>query len=95
MKLSLNVEAGAISVQALNMGRICVDIDGIEWSELIAAVNQTGHTLQEADETKAVSADVPPPFTSLPGMCCSTAHITEEDNHLLHMHCLRLLLSPQ
>ncbi|EBB6488157.1 malate transporter, partial [Salmonella enterica] len=28
MKLSLNVEAGAISVQALNMGRICVDIDG-------------------------------------------------------------------
>ncbi|EAA2595940.1 hypothetical protein DNM18_21560 [Salmonella enterica subsp. enterica] len=91
MKLSLNVEADAISVQALNMGRICVDIDGIEWSELIAAVNQTGRTLQEADETKAVSADVPPPFTSLPGMCCSTAHITEEDNHLLHMLSQQLL----
>ncbi|ENU2133751.1 DUF5983 family protein [Salmonella enterica] len=83
MKLSLNVEADAISVQALNMGRICVDIDGIEWSELIAAVNQTGHTLQETDETKAVSADIPPPFTSLSGMCCSTAHITGEDNAIL------------
>ncbi|EBR8156148.1 hypothetical protein DOA20_13190 [Salmonella enterica subsp. enterica serovar Newport] len=83
MKLSMTVEADTISVLALNMGRICVDIDGIEWSELIAVINQTGRTLQEADETKAASAVVPPPFTSLPGMCCSTAHITEADNNLL------------
>ncbi|MCW1830371.1 DUF5983 family protein, partial [Enterobacter asburiae] len=42
MKLSVNVEADAISVLALNMGRIVLDIDGIELSELIAAVNQNG-----------------------------------------------------
>lgn len=50
MKLSLNVEADAINVLALNMGRIAVDVDGIELSELIAAVNQNGCSLRIADE---------------------------------------------
>ena len=33
MKLSLNVEADAINVLALNMGRIAVDVDGIVRTE--------------------------------------------------------------
>lgn len=52
MKLSLNVEADAINVLALNMGRIAVDVDGIELSELIAAVNQNGCSLRIADEPR-------------------------------------------
>lgn len=85
MKLSVNVEADAINVLALNMGRIVVDIDGIELSELIAAVNQNGCTLQIADEPgKVIVESTLPPYTSLPGICCSTAHITAEDNSLLY-----------
>ncbi|TXE37267.1 DUF5983 family protein [Serratia marcescens] len=85
MKLSLTVEADAINVLALNMGRIVVDIDGIELSELIAAVNQNGCTLRIADEPGTAIVESPlPPYTSLPGICCSTAHITAEDNSLLY-----------
>lgn len=85
MKLSLTVEADTINVLALNMGRIAVDIDGIALSELIAAVNQNGCTLRIADEPgKAIVESPLPPFTSLPGICCSTAHITVEDNSLLY-----------
>lgn len=85
MKLSLTVEADTISVLALNMGRVVVDIDGIELSELIAAVNQNGCTLRIADEPGTAIVESPlPPYTSLPGICCSTAHITAEDNSLLY-----------
>ena len=85
MKLSLNVEADAINVLALNMGCIAVDVDGIELSELIAAVNQNGCSLRIADEPGKIAVEFPrPPFTSLPGMCCRTAHLTEEDNSLLY-----------
>lgn len=85
MKLSLTVEADAVNVLALNMGRIAVDIDGIVLSELIAAVNQNGCPLQIADDPGNTTAGAPPPpITALPGICCSTAHITEEDNSLLY-----------
>ncbi|KFD23261.1 DUF5983 family protein [Yokenella regensburgei] len=86
MKLSLTVEADTINVLALNMGRVVVDIDGIELSELIAAVNQNGCTLRIADEPGTAIVESPlPPYTSLPGICCSTAHITAEDNSLLYV----------
>ncbi|MGS0640012.1 DUF5983 family protein, partial [Citrobacter sp. VF227] len=39
MKLSLTIEADAVNILALNMGRISVDIDGIELTELVDAVN--------------------------------------------------------
>ncbi|MEN4701137.1 DUF5983 family protein [Pantoea agglomerans] len=85
MKVSLSIEADSINVLALNMGRIAVDIDGITLSELIAAVNQNGCTLRIADEPSEVIIESPlPPFTSLPGLCCSTAHITAGDNSLLY-----------
>ncbi|HFD2337247.1 DUF5983 family protein [Escherichia coli] len=85
MKLSLTVEADAVNVLALNLGHIAVDIDGIELAELIAAVNQNGYMLQIADDPGNTTAGSPlPPLTALPGICCSTAHITEEDNALLY-----------
>lgn len=85
MKVSLNVEADAINVLALNMGRFAVDIDGITLSDLLAAVNQNGCTLQISDEPgKVIVGSSLPPFTTLSGICCSTAHITETDNSLLY-----------
>lgn len=85
MKLSLTVEADAINVLALNMGRISVDIDGIELTDLINVVCDNGCTLQIADEPgKAIVESPLPPFTSLPGIRCSTAHVTEADNSLLY-----------
>ncbi|HAT1685428.1 TPA: hypothetical protein I8Y21_006293 [Klebsiella oxytoca] len=85
MKLSLTVEADTVNVLALNMGRIVVDIDGIELADLINVVCDNGCTLQIADEPgKVIVESTLPPFTSLPGICCSTAHITAEDNSLLY-----------
>ncbi|AMB76809.1 DUF5983 family protein [Pantoea ananatis] len=50
MKIDLNISADSISVLALNMGKIAVDVDGIEIAELIAAVNAQGLTLRIAEE---------------------------------------------
>ncbi|PCD72564.1 hypothetical protein CNN69_15545 [Escherichia coli] len=91
MKLSLTVEADAINVLALNMGRIVVDIDGIELTDLINVVNQNGYSLLVADEPgKLIVEDPIPPVARLNGIQCSTAHITVEDNALLftlsHQH---------
>ncbi len=85
MKLSLTVEADSINVLALNRGRIAVDMDGIELSQLVDAVNSNGCTLRIADEPGTVSVESPVPFrTRLSGLCCNTAHITREDNSLLY-----------
>lgn len=91
MKLSLTVEADAINVLALNMGRIVVDIDGIELTDLINVVNQNGYSLLVADEPgKLIVEDPIPPVARLNGIQCSTAHITAEGNALLftlsHQH---------
>lgn len=50
MKIGLNLNADSINVLALNMGKIAVDVDGIEIAELIAAVNTQGLTLRIAGE---------------------------------------------
>jgi hypothetical protein len=64
MKLSLTVEADAINVLALNMGRIVVDIDGIELADLINVVCDNGYSLRVADEPgKLIVED---PFRPLP-----------------------------
>lgn len=44
MKLALTLEADSVNVQALNMGRIVVDVDGIELAELINVVCDNGHS---------------------------------------------------
>lgn len=50
MKLSLTLEADAVNILALNMGRIAVDIDGINLSALIEAIHNNGCTLLLANE---------------------------------------------
>ena len=85
MKIGLNLGAGSISVLALNMGKIAVDVDGIELAELIAAVNAQGLTLRIAEEPGEVIVETPLPAGSrLAGVCYSTAHITSGDNTLLY-----------
>lgn len=85
MKIGLNLNADSINVLALNMGKISVDVDGIEIAELIAAVNAQGLTLRIAEEPGEVIVETPLPAGSrLTGVCCSTAHITSEDNSLLY-----------
>lgn len=46
MKLSLTVEADAVNILALNMGRIAVDIDGIEMADLVDIVCDNGCILR-------------------------------------------------
>jgi len=50
LKIDLNISADSINVLALNMGKIAVNVDGIELAELIAAVNAQGLTLRIAEE---------------------------------------------
>ncbi|EFH6095311.1 hypothetical protein GAI89_26270 [Escherichia coli] len=80
MKLSLTLEADSINVQALNMGHIVVDIDGVNLAELINVVCDNGYSLRVVDESDRASTDCTLPFAALTGIRCSTAHITERDN---------------
>jgi len=50
VKIDLNINSDSISVLAFNMGKIAVDVDGIEIAELITAVNAQGFTLRIAEE---------------------------------------------
>ncbi|HAN1236898.1 TPA: hypothetical protein IEH71_003679 [Escherichia coli] len=84
MKLALTLEADSVNVQALNMGRIVVDVDGIELAELINMVCDNGYSLRVVDESDQTSAECTPPFATLTGIRCSTAHITETDNAWLY-----------
>lgn len=77
MKLTLTLEAASVNVQALNMGRIVVDVDGINLAELINKVAENGYSLRVVDESGQQSTCTPPPFAPLAGIRCSTAHITE------------------
>ena len=43
MNLSLTPEADSINMQALNMGRIVVDVDGVNLAELINKVSENGY----------------------------------------------------
>ncbi|MBS9764246.1 DUF5983 family protein, partial [Pseudomonas mosselii] len=46
-----------VNVQALNMGRIVVDIDGVNLAELINMVCDNGYSLRVVDESDRTSAD--------------------------------------
>lgn len=84
MKISMNVEADSINVLALNMGKIAIEVDGVEIEELIDIANENGYSLVIADEPgEIVIANPLPAATRFNGIQCSTAHITEEDNTLL------------
>ncbi|EPD2676312.1 DUF5983 family protein, partial [Escherichia coli] len=51
MKLALTLEANSINVQALNMGRIVVDVDGVNLAELINVACDNGYSLRVVDES--------------------------------------------
>lgn len=59
MKISMNVEADSINVLALNMGKIAVEVEGIELAELINIVNDNGFTLTVADEPGEIIVEDP------------------------------------
>ncbi|ENA5523390.1 hypothetical protein ABGK91_004378 [Escherichia albertii] len=84
MKLPLTPEADSINVQALNMGRIVVDVDGINLAELINVACDNGYSLRVVNESDRVSTDCTLPFAALTGIRCSTAHITAKDNAWLY-----------
>lgn len=85
MKIGLNLSADSISVLALNMGKIAVEVDGIDIAELMDAVNAQRLSLRIADEPGKVVIENPLPVGSrLTGVRCSTAHITSGDNTLLY-----------
>ncbi|EFN9649849.1 hypothetical protein D3G39_28410, partial [Escherichia coli] len=84
MKLALTLEADSVNVQALNMGRIVVDVDGVNLTELINNVAENGYSLRVLEESDQQSTCTPPPFATLAGIRCSTAHITETDNAWLY-----------
>lgn len=85
MKISLNVEADSINVLALNMGKIAIEVDGVDIETLLNIVNDNGYTLRAADTLGQIIVENPlPPTSRLAGIQCSTAHITEADNQLLH-----------
>ena len=50
MKLALTLEADSVNVQSLNMGRIVVDVDGLEFAVLINKVAENGYSLRVVDE---------------------------------------------
>lgn len=84
MKLSLTVEADTVNVLALNMGRMSVDIDGIELADLLNEVCDNGYSHRIANVPgKLIVEDPLPPIARVNGIQCSTAHITEADNTLL------------
>ncbi|OWD52729.1 hypothetical protein A8C60_24615, partial [Escherichia coli] len=53
MKLALTLEADSVNVQALNMGRIVVDVDGVNLIELINKVAENGYSLRVVDKRDA------------------------------------------
>ncbi len=65
MKLALTLEADSVNVQALNMGRIVVDVDGVNLSELINKVSENGYLLRVVDKSDQHATSTPPPLTTL------------------------------
>ncbi|WP_238712974.1 MULTISPECIES: DUF5983 family protein [Tenebrionibacter/Tenebrionicola group] len=90
--MTVCVEARAASVLPLSNGQLAVDMEGVTLADLVDAINQSGGTLRIADKPGHIVTGTPlPPGASLPGICCSTAHITTDDNRLLYMKKMALL----
>ena len=62
MKLSLTPEADSVNVQALNMGRIVVDVDGVNLAELINKAAENGDSLRVVDDRD--STETPATYAS-------------------------------
>ncbi len=77
MNLPLTPEADGINVQAMNMGRIVVDVDGVNFAELINVACDNGYSLRVVDESDRAATDCMPPSAALTGIRCST-HISRK-----------------
>ena len=73
MKLALTLEADSVNVQALNMGRIVVDIDGVNLAELINKAAENGYSLRVVDDRD--STETPATYAS--------PHQLPEDNTVI------------
>ena len=62
MKLALTQEADSVNVQALNMGHIVVDVDGVNLAELMNKVAENGDSLRVVDERD--STETPATYAS-------------------------------
>ena len=62
MKLALTLEADSINAQTLNMGRIVVDVDSVNLTELINKVAENGDSLRVVDERD--STETPATYAS-------------------------------
>ena len=62
MKLALTLEADSVNEQALNMGRIVVDVDGVNLIELINKVAENGYSLRVVDDRD--STETPATYAS-------------------------------
>ena len=80
----MTLEVDSVNVQALDMGHIVVDIDGVNITELINKAAENGYSLRVVEESDQQSTCTLPPFATLAGIRCSTAHITEKDNAWLY-----------
>ncbi|MFA2169982.1 DUF5983 family protein, partial [Escherichia coli] len=49
----MTLEADSVNVQALDMGRIVVDVDGVNITELINKAAENGYSLRVVDERDA------------------------------------------
>lgn len=49
-KISLNMEADSVKVLAFNMGKIMLEVNGLELSELIDVVSDNSYSLRITDE---------------------------------------------
>ncbi|MCN2409194.1 DUF5983 family protein, partial [Escherichia coli] len=58
----MTLEADSVNVQALDMGRIVIDVDGVTLAELINVVCDNGYSLRVVDESDRASTDCTPPF---------------------------------
>ncbi|MDU5910120.1 MAG: DUF5983 family protein [Escherichia coli] len=68
------LEADRINVQALNMGQIVVDVDGVNLTELI----NNGYSLRVVEESDQQSTCTLPPFATLAGIRCSKGRYEDE-----------------
>jgi phosphopantothenate synthetase len=94
MKLSLTVEADAINVLALNMGRIAVDIDGIELADLMNVVSDNGYSLRVADTPGKLVVEDPLPRTTRLNGISAAPRILPKTTTPCCLHCHINMISP-
>ncbi len=84
----MTLEADSVNVQALDMGHIVVDIDGVNITELINKAAEYGYSLRVVDDPDQQSTCTPPPFTTLRG--CRTISTANRGLSLTTMRIKRI-----